>query len=275
MGEGSANWWKGKRVVVTRAAEQGGTLVEALQERGAAAVILPMVAFGPPYEPGLVDEAIRGGGRYDWMLLTSQNALRALQERSDALGMGLAQALRGVRIAAVGPATADAARNVGLPVEYVAEKHHGAGLAEELGERVKGKRVLLPRSDRANPELVGRLEERGAIVTDVVAYKTVRPDDRELAKAKDLLKERVDAVLFFSSSAVHHLKEVLGETQFLELSRRSLFAAIGPVTEKALRAAKVERVAMAKDTTIEAVLATLDEQFATTGAKLPAGTRHE
>ena len=71
-------------------------------------------------------------GRYDWLFLTSQNALRALQERSEFLGLQLPKELEGVRVAAVGPATAEAARNAGLEVDYVARKHQGVALAEEL-----------------------------------------------------------------------------------------------------------------------------------------------
>jgi uroporphyrinogen-III synthase len=262
---------KEKRVVVTRAAEQSGSLVKALRELGAVPVVIPMVAFGAPDDVAAVDEAIRGAGRFDWMLLTSQNAIRALQERCEILGFGLARAMNGTRVAAVGPATAESATNAGLAVEYVAVKHRGVELAEELGEKITGKRVFLPRSDRANPELVGKLRELGAEVHDVVAYKTVRPDEGSLEKVEELVRQGADAVLFFSPSAVHHLHDVLGGEKFVEFSRRAVFAAIGPVTEKALRKAKVERVVMAADTTVEAVLAALKEHFTASGAKLPAG----
>jgi len=273
--EHAANCLAGKRVVVTRAAEQSESLVRALREKGAVPVVVPMVAFGPPDNVELVDEALRGIERYDWMFLTSQNALRALQERSEILGIHLAQAMRGVRIAAVGPATAEAAGVAGLDVEYVAVKHQGTAMAEELGKRIRGKRILLPRSDRANPELVEKLEELGAKVKEIVAYKTVRPDEQSLARAEEMVKEGADAVLFFSPSAVHHLEEVLGSARLLEFSRRALFAAIGPVTEEALRKVKVERVAMARDTTFSAVLAALTNYFSARASEPPAGAKPE
>jgi uroporphyrinogen-III synthase len=271
VAEDSANCLKGKRVVVTRAVEQSESLVKALREKGAAPVLMPLVAFGPPDDPGLVDEAIRRAGGYDWMFLTSQNALRALQERSEALDLRLAQAMAGVRIAVVGPATAEAAGNAGLRVEYVAAKHQGTAMAEELGEQLRGKRILLPRSDRANPELVERLERLGARVTEIVAYKTVRPDVQSLKKAQEMAREGADAMLFFSPSAVHHLEDVLGSEKFLEFSRRALFTAIGPITRDALQAAQVERVVTAKDTTVEAVLSALTDYFSADNLKLPAG----
>jgi uroporphyrinogen-III synthase len=273
--EERANALTGKRVLVTRAAEQSEALVQALKEKGAVAVVAPMVAFGPADEAGLVDEAIRGIGRYDWMLVTSQNTVRALQERCEALGIMLGQSARNVRIAAVGPGTAEAAEHAGLKVEYVARRHQGAALAEELGEKIKGKRVLLPRSDRANPDLVRKLEEAGVKVKEVVAYKTLRPEEGKLGRTGQLLRDGADAVLFFSPSAVHHLQEILGNGEFVELSKRAVFAAIGPVTREALRKGKVERVLMARDATVGAVVTALEEYFSGSGGKLPIGAKTE
>ncbi|HUN64078.1 MAG TPA: uroporphyrinogen-III synthase [Candidatus Sulfotelmatobacter sp.] len=273
MGE-TARSLAGKRVVVTRAAAQSEVLVQALEEQGAVAMVVPMVAFAPPDDLRGLDEAIRAIGSYEWLFLTSQNALRALLERGEALGIRLEQAAGKVKIAAVGPATADAAEHAGLHVEYVAVKHQGTAMAEELAERVRGKRVLLPRSDRANPELVKKLRELGASVKEVVAYKTVQPDEESIARAKQMLGDGADAVLFFSPSAVHHLQEILGAEKFQELAQRVLFTAIGPVTEKALRQAKIERVAMARDTTVDAVIGILRDYFSAK-VKLPAGANPE
>jgi len=271
--EGSCRSLKGKRVVVTRAVEQSAQLVQALREQGAVPIVLPMVAFGPPEDPFLLDEAIRQFRSYDWVFLTSQNALRALEERCQFLNVSLAEALEGVSIAAVGPATADAVENAGLRVAYVATKHKGVALAEELAERVRGKRVLLPRSDRANPELVESLHRFGAHVVEVCAYRTVRSDKTDSAAAVALAEEGADAVLFFSPSAVHHLQELLGSEKFLAWSRRSVYAAIGPVTEGALRKARVDRVVLARDTTVPAVLEALADYFAHASSGLPAGVK--
>lgn len=271
VGEDAANTLKSKRVVVTRALQQSESLVKALRDEGAAPIVLPMVAFGTPDDVTAVDAAIRGAAEFDWLLLTSQNAVRALQERGEILNVALDDTLAGVHIAAVGPATAEAAKAAGLTVEYVAVKHRGVELAEELAERVSAKRVLLPRSDRANPELVKKLEDLGARVTDVVAYRTVRPDEQNESDVLKVIREGADAVLFFSPSAVHHFREVLGATGFEELSKRAVFAAIGPVTERALRETEARRVAVAEDTTISAVIAALREYFISSGARLPAG----
>jgi len=255
---------RGKRVVVTRAAEQSEQLVAALNAKGAVPVLLPMVAFAPPDDLQALDEAFRRMRGYDWMFLTSQNAVRALGERGDALELDLREVLSGVKIAAVGPATSEAAENAGLRVAYVASKHQGTALAEELANEVRGKRVLLPRSDRANPGLVTVLQQLGAKVTEVCAYKTIRP--RSDTDAAAMTKE-ADAVLFFSPSAVHHLLDLLGRDSFVNLSQRSVFTAIGPVTEQALHRAGATRVLLSTDTSSGAIVESLTDYFVNADAE--------
>ncbi|HXX99759.1 MAG TPA: uroporphyrinogen-III synthase [Candidatus Limnocylindrales bacterium] len=271
MGEGSSTPLKEKRVVVTRAAEQSRALVRALQEQGAVPVVLPLVAFGPPEDTSRLDEAIRQLALYDWIFFTSQNAIRALQERCQLLRVDLARATRGTNIAAVGPATAECAEAAGLYVSYVATKHQGVSLAEELADQVDASHVLLPRSDKANPELVESLNRLGAHVTEVVAYRTIRPGNADRIRAEEVFREGADAVLFFSPSAAHHLQEILGDEKFLEFSRRALFAAIGPVTGEALHACKVVRVLQARDTAVSAVIEALADAFAHKDSGLSAG----
>jgi uroporphyrinogen-III synthase len=273
VSEGVAKPLAGKRVVVTRAAEQSESLIAALRQQGAVPVVLPLVAFVPPDDLRPLDDTIRNFGRYDWVFLTSQNALRALQHRSGFLGLPLEKALAEVKIAAVGPATAQAARNAGLEVAYVASKHQGVALAEELAAEVKGKRVLLPRSDLGNRDLVEELNRRGAHVSEVVAYKTVAPSGQEARNQEAVMKERADAVLFFSPSAVHRLFDLLGGARFLAFSREAVFTAIGPVTEKALREAGVTRILVARDTTVAASVDSLAEFFTKQQQGLTAGVK--
>jgi uroporphyrinogen-III synthase len=273
VGEYSSKPLQGKRVVVTRATEQSEALVKALREQGAEPLLMPMVTFAPPDDVQAVDEVMRGIERYDWLFLTSQNALRALQERCEKLGVALVHRMRGVRIAVVGPTTAEAAKDAGLSVEHVAASRYGTALAQELAGSVEGKWILLPRSDRADPELVEKLEGLGAKVKEIVVYKTAKPEGKGLEEAEKLVREGAEAVLFFSPSSVVHFRDILGEDRFQAFSRQALFAAIGPVTENALRKAKIERVVMAGDVTVSAVIAALTEYFLAKTVKLPAGAK--
>ena len=271
MGDDSVGGLKGKRVVVTRAAEQSNDLVRALEAKGAVAVLLPLVAFGPADNLADLDEGILELNRFDWIFLTSQNSLRALEERCQALRLDLSAAVGKARLAVVGPATAAAVKRAGIPVAYIATKHLGVSLAQELAAAVQGKRVFLPRSDRANPELVERLQHLGAFVKEVVAYRTISPDDAVLAGVRTALQQGADAILFFSPSAVHHLQDLLGNEKVLELSRQAIFAAIGPVTDKALRAAHIDRILLAEDTTSASIVKALVKHFSTIGPGRSAG----
>jgi uroporphyrinogen-III synthase len=267
------NILRGKRIIVTRAVEQSESLLSALRESSAIPVLLPMVSFAPPGDPSPLDDALKNLKNFDWVFLTSQNALRAMLDRSALLSLPLTELIADVRIAAVGPATADAVERAGLEITYVAQKHQGVSLAEELGERVRGKKIFLPRSDRANQDLVETLHHLGAAVTEVIAYKTVRPNQNENIHYAAELEIGADAILFFSPSAVHHLQELLGAAKFVIMSRTVAFIAIGPVTEKSLRAAGVERIITSKDTHAPAVLAALSEFFTITEQKLPVGAK--
>ncbi len=275
MADPAAKALAGKRVVVTRAAEQSESLLAALREQGAVPIALPLVAFAPPEDLRPLDDTIRNLGRYDWVFLTSQNAVRALQQRSDFLGLQLAKTLVDVSVAAVGPATAESARDAGLKVAYVATRHQGVALAEELAAQVKGKRVLLPRSDRASRDIVDALNHLGAFVSEVTAYSSVATSEQEMRTHEAVLREGADAVLFFSPSAVHHFFDLLGRDRFLAFSQQAAFTAIGPVTKGALREAGATRTVVARDTTVAAILAALAEFFTRPHQGLPLGVQPE
>jgi uroporphyrinogen-III synthase len=263
----------GKRVVVTRALAQSQSLVDALREAGAEPVLLPLVGVAPADNPAELDACLRNGGQFDWVFFTSQNALRAVQQRCAALKLALQKVFAEVKIAAVGPATAQALIAAGLPVNYISRVHNGVALAEELATEVRRKRVFLPRSDRANPELIAVLKRHGAQVTPVAAYKTVSQNSDSPESPDSLFRGGADAVLFFSPSAAHHLRDLLGAQRFRDLSRQSVFVAIGPVSENALKTEGVDRILLAADTTIAAAVAALAEYFAKAGQHQPAGAK--
>lgn len=257
----------GKRIVVTRAPEQSESLCRELETRLATPILFPLISFAPPDDFTALDGALRDLSQFDWLFLTSQNVLRALLERSASLALSLVEVAKGLRVAAVGPSTAGAAKDAGLAVSHVASNHHGLALAEELEAELLGCHVFLPRSDRANPDLPQALRRLGVEVTEAVAYRTVRPGHPDPVALAQLSNGEADAVLFFSPSAVQHLKELLGEPRFRALQEKAIFAAIGPMTARSLRDAGVERVVSAADTTVPTVVWALEEFF--TGARQP------
>ena len=209
----------GRRVLVTRAAHQAGKLSEGLRALGAEPVEVPVIEIQPPasFEP--FDHALRHLYGYDWLILTSANTVRALGERAAALKIDLLS--QSLHIAAIGQATADAARQLELKVTLMPETYVAEGLVSALGHRIRGKHVLLARAAVARDVIPEALRKAGATLNVVDAYQNVVP-----AAAPDqllsVLAAGVDAATFTSSSSVSHLAQVArkGEAA-ISVSRRT------------------------------------------------------
>ena len=226
----------GRRIVVTRAPEQSRELSEALAELGAEVLSLPSVCFGPAEDWTSLDRALRAISQFDWLLFTSQNAVRFFFQRLRAVRISRDELeSSGLRVGVVGPATAQAAEREGMRVEYTAKEHSGEGLAHELRVELDGRRVLLPRSDRADDRLPKALRNAGAIVTEAVAYRTMQPPTLDANVLAKLRSAEVDAIIFASPSAFYNLRDVLKADEVADLSARVQFVAIGPTTARALR----------------------------------------
>jgi uroporphyrinogen III methyltransferase/synthase len=258
----------GKRVVVTRAAEQAEGLGAELERLGAEVVYLPLVRYEPLENNQPLDEVLWNLAEFDWLILTSQNAVRFLTARRETLP-GRSAAL--TKIAAVGTATADAAQAAGWDVDFVSSRATGEALAQELGERVRRKRVLLPRSDRARPDLPEALRRAGAEMIEVVAYRTVFADLRNSPGAEILRNGRVDVITFASPSAFQGLVQAFGAGRMRELAEISVFAAIGPTTAGAIRDAGLPVRVQAEESSAGALAQAIAEHFekqkTTSGAK--------
>jgi uroporphyrinogen-III synthase len=250
----------GLRIVVTRAIEQARDLKKRLEEMGATVLLFPAVSFSEPTDTTALDVAIRSLDEFDWILFTSANAARFLASRCRKLGVEKSYEGLGC-CAAVGPATASVAAAEGFAVDYVAKEFVGAALARELSAEVAGKKILLPRSERARPDLPDALRAAGAKVTEVVAYHTggVGAVDRALAAA--IREADVDVVSFFSPSAVENLRSELGGDTLARLATKAAFAAIGPVTAAALRHAGLRVAIEASQATAESMASAIAGYF--------------
>jgi uroporphyrinogen III methyltransferase/synthase len=260
----------GKRIVITRAVAQSSELFEKLLEHRASPISLPLVSFSGPQDFSALDAALRAWQDFDWVLFTSANAVRSVIARGAVSGVSFHQPGKMPRIAAVGPATQGEAARSGLAVDHVAKTHLGVALAQELAPQLRDQRVFLPRSDRANPDLRVALQQLGAKVTEVIAYRTLPPSDVDRDRVTQVIGRGADAAIFFSPSAVHNLADLIGKQAMTELQDRIAVAAVGPVTSAALREYGVDRAVAAADTTATALIAALNSLFAV-GAKQPVG----
>jgi uroporphyrinogen-III synthase len=233
----------GKRIVLTRAAEQSREWIAALKSRGAEVLLLPTVAFAPPENFAAVDAGIGELSSFDWILFTSRNAVKFLSSRMNERGAAIPKDPH-PQVAAVGPATARMAEEFGWRVNHTAHMRTGEAVVKELAASLARKRVLLPRSDRADQRLPAALQKASAQVTSVIAYRTVAAAESGASEVIDQLKKRaVDAAIFASPSAFHNLSDLLVEESLADLSMEIAFAAIGPTTAAAMREAGA-RVAM-------------------------------
>ena len=253
----------GRRVVVTRASHQAGELSTRLRALGAVAIEYPVIAIAPPEDLHRLDETLMRAahGRFDWLVLTSANGVAAIAERMAHLGLESA-ALQHIRIAVIGPATAEAVRSrLGRDVDLMPSTYVAEALARALGD-VRGRRFLLARADIARPALSQALRAAGARVEEVTAYRTViargGPDVPAL-----LARGEIDAVTFTSASTVRNFLARVGEDALPHL-RRVVLACIGPITAKALRAQGLSPTVVAAEYTIEGLVQALVRYYAET-----------
>lgn len=249
----------GKRVVVTRAAEQAGEFTERFQQAGAEVVLLPVLEYVALEGTGL-DEALKSLHTFDWLILTSTNSVRFLRARMSALGVEPGTNPKPA-VAAVGAVTGAAAKEAGFRCDFVAQRSTGLDLAQELNAQVSGKRVLLPRSDRAGSQLPEALAEFGAQVTDLVAYGT-RPLKPHGPEWESVLRGEVDMVTFASPTAFYNFEEAAGRKALGSLAPRVKFAAIGPTTSRAIREAGFEVAVAAHQANAAAMVEAVAQYYA-------------
>jgi len=224
----------GWRVLVPRTKEQAGALSSKLRSYGAVPEEVPTISVEPPRNPLQMDKAVRGlvEGRYEWIVFTSVNAVKAVREKFDEYGLD-ARAFSGLKVAAVGDKTAERIADWGIRADLVPSGEQSAlGLLEDwppyddVLDPIN--RVFLPRADISTETLVAGLVALGWEVDDVTAYRTVRAAPPP-APVRDAIKTgRFDAVVFTSSSTVRNLVGIAGKPH-----ASTVIAAIGPATAKA------------------------------------------
>jgi uroporphyrinogen III methyltransferase / synthase len=225
----------GKKIVVTRAAEQAGAFSSKLSARGATVLECPTIRLVGPESWQLLDLAIRELSGYDWVVLTSGNAVRYFFQRMDALGLD-ARALAECKICAVGPKTADEIRSFGIKPDLVPVDYKAEGVIEEFSRLdMQGSRILFPRADKARDVIPRELKRMGAHVDSPVAYRNIFPERLPPETLFALEKRSVDCITFTSSSTVQNLAAMLGEELMLDMLKGVAVASIGPITSKSCR----------------------------------------
>ncbi|HAV62680.1 MAG TPA: uroporphyrinogen-III C-methyltransferase [Verrucomicrobiales bacterium] len=257
------NWFEkrpllGQRIVVTRAREQAGSLVEPFSRLGAEVLELPMIRTVAPADHESLIDAIAGLNAYQWLVFTSANGVdwffrhffKAFEDVRD---------IGGARIAAVGPATAARLRSYHLKVDVMPEKFAGAEVARAINdyESIENLSICLLRAEKAGAELPRELEAAGGIVDDIPVYRTVAEEEDRTGAGAQLCEHGAEWITFTSPSTVEHFHARFDLPGLLKKFPGLRIASIGPETTKALSTLKIEAAAEAREHTNEGLVAAL------------------
>jgi uroporphyrinogen III methyltransferase/synthase len=241
-----------KRILITRPRSQADDFAERLRAAGFEPIFFPVIEIRPIENNVELEQALANLSFYEWVVFTSVNAVGVVFN-SPSLPKGdegIRDKVLGVRVAAIGPKTAEALRMRGVNPDFVPEEYVAEAILPGLGD-VRGKSILLPRADIARKALPEAINQAGGIAHEIAVYRTlpVEPDPAGLAA----LRSGVDIVTLTSPSTVQNFTAIARQSGLdpLHLPGNPLFACIGPITEQAARAEGLVNVAVAKEYTTE------------------------
>ena len=223
----------GRRIVITRPAGESDRSASVLEALGAEVLVAPTVAIRPLEDFAALDGAIRRLPEFDWLAFTSGNGVRAFLDRLPACGTDL-RALGHLKLAAIGPATAEALAAYHLSADLVPESYRSEALADALRGPVAGKRILLARADRGRTILKDELE-RVAHVEQVAAYRNVDAESLPPEVVRRIEDGSVDWITLTSPAIAARLHALLPESARAREGRPARLASLSPVTSAAVR----------------------------------------
>lgn len=225
----------GRTIVITRAQSQANEFVSELRQYGAEVVLCPTIEIRELESYERLDEAIDHLYGYDWLVFTSVNGVEHFFKRLEARGRH-ASDLDELKVCAIGEATAARLRDLQVHVDVVPEEFKAEGVFSALERFVGGTEaltrlnVLIPRASVARDYLPKALEEAGARVDVVPAYRTAVPDDLDRGHVAAMLSGSADCIAFTSSSTVRNLAQLFDTQDLSEALAGVVIACIGDIT---------------------------------------------
>lgn len=202
----------GRTVVITRASNQANDFAAELEQYGAKVLLCPTIEICEPDSYERLDEAIDHLYGYDWLIFTSVNGVEHFFRRLKARARD-ASDLDELKVCAIGDATADSLRDLHVHVDVVPEEFKAEGVFAALeryvggSESLKNLNVLIPRASVARDYLPKALEQAGARVDVVPAYRTSLPANLDRGRVAAMLSGSADCIAFTSSSTVRNLAQ--------------------------------------------------------------------
>jgi uroporphyrinogen III methyltransferase / synthase len=253
----------GKRIVITRARLQSGSLARRIEDLGGEVIEFPTIEIQLPADRGPLDEAIKDIQRYDWVIFTSVNGVATFLERSAIFKTNAAD-FASVQFAAIGPETAKRLEAAGINNCLVPATYRAEGILEVLQpETMRGKRVLIPRAARAREVLPETLRRWGARVDVVAAYRTVIPKTMTGKLQQMLSRREIDMVTFTSSSTVANFAALFDGQRLVDILGPTPVACIGPITKETVEEFGGVVSVEAREFTIPGLACAIAEYFQT------------
>ena len=258
----------GVSVLVTRTREQSAALAGPLETLGAEVVAMPVIEVADPVNGAPLEAALDRLETYDWVILTSVNAVKRLFARLAARGAVAIDVLRGLKVAAVGSATAAGLRARGVEPDLVPKDFRAEGIVEAFGELGigAGTRVLIPRAAEAREVLPERLTALGAEVDAVDLYRLV-PIAADPTVVERLERGEIDVITFASGATARHFVTAL-ETAGIDpaaILGKTAVASVGPVTTAGIRKLGYEVDVEAATSTMESLVAAIAAHVGASG----------
>jgi uroporphyrinogen III methyltransferase/synthase len=252
----------GKRIIVTRARKQAGSLAKRIEALGGEVIELPTIEIEPPADFSAFDAALARIDSYDWLIFTSVNSVEPFLARLNHVGKTLLD-LKKLKTAAVGAATAERLAAAGISLDLLPGRFQAEGILDVLdAENMRGKRVLIPQAARARDILPETLRQWGADVALIEAYRTVAPACDSGAVKQRLQRGEVDIVTFTSSSTASNFSQLFGGGALTSIVGNAAIACIGPITAKTVEELGGRVAILARRSTIDGLIEALVEYCA-------------
>ena len=245
----------GKKILVTRPANQAAALAAPLAEQGAEVLFQPAIEISSSGDWGPVDAALLRLSDFDWLVFSSANGVRMLLERLLETRRDL-RALGRVKIAAIGSGTAEELLRYHLRADLVPDEFRAESLAGHLAENARGKRFLLARASRGREVLADELAAAGGIVEQVVVYESTDIAVADPHIVELLQAGKIDWVTVTSSAIARSLVRLFGDSL-----RKTRLASISPITSGTLRELGFEPAAEANEYTMAGVVEAIQNVY--------------
>ncbi|MFZ4764609.1 MAG: uroporphyrinogen-III C-methyltransferase [Roseimicrobium sp.] len=255
------NWFEerplfGKRIVVTRTRQQAGGLSKSLAQLGAEVIEIPTIRIEAPKDLKAFGQLVMDAHTYDWLVFTSPNGVDRFFEMFYKL-YDDARSIGGVKIAAIGPGTAEKIKTWHLAVDLLPEEFVAEGLVQALkNQGVENQTVLWVKPEQAREVIANELTGLGAIVDEAIAYRTV-PESSDHEAIQRFKEDGAEVITFTSSSTVEHFLDLK-----VPLPEVIKIASMGPITSKTLKHRGLRVDIEAKEATIPALVAAIERYFA-------------